>query len=159
MTTLSVELKPGYENRKANKPQSNYVRAHICRNYRQSARRSGREMTLTNEMCSELFQSPCHYCGIVRANKRVIPGRGYYEYNGIDRVDNAKGYTPDNVVPCCGQCNMAKSWRTYNEFLSWIYRIAIYQIINGGLRGVARMLRKKINKKLTLTYNEDALLY
>jgi hypothetical protein len=30
------------------------------------------------------------------------------EYNGIDRVDNEKGYLVENCVPCCFTCNSLK---------------------------------------------------
>jgi 5-methylcytosine-specific restriction endonuclease McrA len=37
---------------------------------------------------------------------------------GIDRVDNSIGYTPDNCVPCCTQCNRIKlDHLTYEEML------------------------------------------
>lgn len=29
-------------------------------------------------------------------------------YNGVDRVDNEKGYTKENCVPSCGSCNFKK---------------------------------------------------
>lgn len=28
---------------------------------------------------------------------------------GLDRLDNAKGYEPGNVVSCCSECNIARS--------------------------------------------------
>lgn len=40
--------------------------------------------------------SGCYYCG---DNFRV----------GIDRIDNGKGHTKDNVVPCCYDCNVARA--------------------------------------------------
>jgi hypothetical protein len=47
----------------------------------------------------ELVKSPCYYCN-------------YYletEINGIDRVDNSKGYTKENSAACCSICNRIKS--------------------------------------------------
>ena len=41
----------------------------------------------------------CFYC------KRRIPETLGHQ---LDRKDNAKGYTPDNVVPCCFDCNRIK---------------------------------------------------
>ena len=40
--------------------------------------------------------------------------------NGLDRVDSSKGYTIDNVVPCCAICNTAKNKMTQKEFKEWI---------------------------------------
>lgn len=28
---------------------------------------------------------------------------------GLDRINNSKGYTIDNIVPCCGNCNKLKN--------------------------------------------------
>jgi hypothetical protein len=41
-------------------------------------------------------------------------------YNGLDRVDNGKGYEIDNVVPCCKECNYAKCDRTQKDFVNWV---------------------------------------
>jgi hypothetical protein len=41
----------------------------------------------------------CFYCG------GDLPEAGY----GLDRKDNTKGYTLDNVIPCCWFCNNLKS--------------------------------------------------
>jgi len=37
--------------------------------------------------------------------------------------NDAKGYTIDNVVPCCTACNRAKWARTVEEFLGWIVQV------------------------------------
>lgn len=44
-------------------------------------------------------------------------------YNGLDRLDNTKGYTKDNVAPCCTVCNSAKGTLTVTEFSEWVERI------------------------------------
>lgn len=46
-----------------------------------------------------------------------------YINNGIDRIDNNKGYTIDNVVPCCKMCNQAKNDYTLQEFQDWVEKI------------------------------------
>ncbi len=51
---------------------------------------------------AELVMRPCHYC---RLANDVEAGRG------LDRLDNTKGYTPSNVVPCCSLCNMTRGAR------------------------------------------------
>ena len=40
--------------------------------------------------------------------------------NGIDRINSDKGYTIDNCVPCCAQCNHMKLDYTTEEFLTKI---------------------------------------
>ena len=39
------------------------------------------------------------------------------ESTGLDRVDSNKGYTDDNVVPCCGSCNQLKNELPYKYFV------------------------------------------
>ncbi len=73
-----------------------------------------------------LAQSPCAYCGTGPANVARIKGAGYeffVPYSGIDRVDNTRGYEPDNVVSCCGACNTAKSERSVADFIAHAQRI------------------------------------
>lgn len=50
----------------------------------------------TDWMIENILTKPCVYCG---DNKRV----------GCDRIDNSKGHTKDNVVPCCIECNHARN--------------------------------------------------
>ena len=45
---------------------------------------------------------------------------GDFTYNGIDRVDNTKGYQVNNCVASCFICNKAKGVMTQSEFLNWI---------------------------------------
>lgn len=66
--------------------------------YFRSALRRGYEFGLTLEKLQELVTSPCTYCGIEKET----------EINGIDRVDNSKGYTLDNVTTSCWNCNRMK---------------------------------------------------
>ncbi len=81
----------------------------------------------------ELSQMPCYYCNKLRSNKCVKKyknidnmQKSLYLYNGIDRIDNLKGHTIDNVVPCCKYCNFAKSNLNLEEFQDWIKRIKEY---------------------------------
>lgn len=54
---------------------------------------------------TQLWGKPCHYCGCE------------IEVTGLDRKDSDKGYTPDNVVPCCADCNVKKSTKPYEQFI------------------------------------------
>ena len=82
--------------------------------------REGREWTLTKELTTKLIQSDCHYCGLPAKDGTQLKG---VRRNGIDRVDSSKGYLPDNVVPCCKDCNRAKLALTQEQFKDLISRI------------------------------------
>jgi hypothetical protein len=72
----------------------------------------------------KIILSNCFYCGSLPSNlcsrSRTLPPE---PYNGLDRVDNTKGYTVDNVVPCCAHCNRAKNNYTQEEFYDHIAKI------------------------------------
>lgn len=74
--------------------------------YRTEDKKKGRD----NDITMDFFQNiilvqPCVYCGAV-------------ENIGCDRLDNSKGHTQDNVVPCCGDCNRTRGDRfTFQEML------------------------------------------
>lgn len=84
---------------------------------------------LNQEEFNILIKRPCTYCGKKDSNLVKVNGRHReFYYNGIDRVDNAKGYCKDNCVPCCRNCNKAKGTMSLVEFKNWID--AVYNTIN-----------------------------
>ena len=90
----------------------------ILLGYRRHARDAGRVFILTREQFTALVLAPCHYCGKEPSNHRVTKNcREGLIYNGIDRIDNTRGYEADNVVSCCRRCNTAKGAR-------WTYEVA-----------------------------------
>lgn len=42
---------------------------------------------------------------------------------GVDRINNDKGYTIDNVVTCCGDCNYMKRAMSVEAFLCRVKKI------------------------------------
>jgi hypothetical protein len=92
--------------------------------YQSGAYRRYIQWDLSMRDCSALFKADCHYCGIPPAP--VGKGKCVYIRNGIDRVDNDKGYISGNVVSCCSVCNIAKRIRTQEEFEAWIIRAAAH---------------------------------
>lgn len=97
--------------------------------YRQTLRNAasrGLTCTLTRDDVEKLVAMDCHYCGAPPANRRSSGplAAPKCKVNGIDRVDNARGYEPDNVAPCCPTCNGAKCTMTVTEFLAWAARVA-----------------------------------
>lgn len=94
---------------------------NIIRDYKRKAKNRNREFSLTKEQFRKLTKQKCFYCGAepcaILSSKK---SNGKYVYNGIDRVDNEKGYTVDNCVACCGTCNRMKNIHTQQDFLAKI---------------------------------------
>lgn len=86
-----------------------------------NAKVRGYDFDLTKEQVKEITKQSCFYCGAPPSNvsnrKKM---NGEYIYNGIDRVDNTKGYSVENCVPCCGDCNWRKSDRSTEDFMGWV---------------------------------------
>lgn len=96
--------------------------------FKSGARKRNLIFTLTKDDIKILTKSNCFYCGkspnqIFRRSKKYDEE---YIYNGIDRLDNTKGYIKGNVVPCCGRCNRAKFKDTPKDFKSLIITIYNY---------------------------------
>jgi len=93
----------------------------LMNSYRKHAKERGHIFKLTEEEFSKLTQKECHYCGAKPNNISRFPRHnGDYIYNGLDRIDNTKGYIIDNVVSCCKKCNRAKGNLTLQEYKNWI---------------------------------------
>ena len=60
---------------------------------------------LTFDQFVAMWQKPCYYCGC--AIKTI----------GVDRLDNAKGYTAENCRPCCTVHNIAKGEMSPEDFV------------------------------------------
>lgn len=92
--------------------------------YKHDAKNRNIVFFLTKEYFIKLSQGNCFYCNSkpskIEKNKF---NRGDFIYNGIDRIDNNKGYINGNVVSCCTVCNRAKREMTINEFYAWIDRL------------------------------------
>lgn len=74
------------------------------------------------------FSGNCYYCGIEPSRMAPIIGKTEkVKFNGIDRVDSLKGYSVDNCVSCCTECNLAKSDRSQENFLNWAKRLSFHQ--------------------------------
>lgn len=104
-------------------PEGEEAFNRLLRTYRRSAKARHLRFELSRETFYGLTQKPCHYCGTL-PYQVVMGSRSDYVYSGIDRVDSARGYTPENTVPCCWFCNNAKKTRTKEKFISWAKQIA-----------------------------------
>lgn len=96
----------------------------IINTYKQNAKKRGYTYSLTEKQFKEITKQNCYYCGgKPNAIMNHPRSNGAYIYNGLDRTDNTKGYTIDNVVPCCKRCNVAKNNLTFKEFKDWIVKV------------------------------------
>lgn len=91
-----------------------YRRRQNFHNYRNGAARRGYAWDLTLPDFLAITDRSCVYCGL-------SPSKG------IDRKDNSQGYLPENSVPCCKQCNLAKRDMSEREFFAWLQRLAQHQ--------------------------------
>lgn len=76
---------------------------HISVNYNVYRNRAdGKKLVfdLNKPIFDVMTSKECYLCG-KRTNEDHT--------NGIDRIDNSKGYTLDNCLPCCGDCNYLKN--------------------------------------------------
>lgn len=114
---------------------------HYLTHIRAGAKTRGLSCSLSLEEVKEISTKPCYYCGELpveytgyrnfreaarkwRGNKKLYPANVETVIkNGIDRVDNSRGYEKGNVVSCCEWCNKMKMDHTVDEFLDKIDRI------------------------------------
>lgn len=94
--------------------------------YKASAKKRGLLFEFNLEEFEEITQMPCEYCKDSPSNFKLSPNKiteKPYFYTGIDRVDNGKGYTKDNCVPCCKKCNFMKKNYSLEDFKTHIEKI------------------------------------
>lgn len=93
-------------------------------NYKSRAKRFDMPFNLTKMFFRKLTKQNCYYCGNEPNQIIQQPNQnGYYQYSGIDRLDNTKGYTVDNCVSCCKICNYMKKAYSVNDFYAHIKSI------------------------------------
>lgn len=110
-------------NRKASKASRNRIKEHCSisdtynirqsyYSYRYRCPKRGLEFDLKYEEFEKAYEAPCYFCNDT------------FDSVGFSRKDMSKGYTKDNVVPSCKQCNFHKKNKNINEFLEWCKKIA-----------------------------------
>lgn len=99
------------------------------RSYKNGAASRNYIFNITLEEFLIIINSNCHYCGQTPSDVKFFYSRKgkdethFVLVNGVDRVDNNKGYINGNIVPCCKICNSMKSNLTYNDFIDKISKI------------------------------------
>jgi hypothetical protein len=106
------------ESRKSITETSRWNTIYAAVRCRKVSRELGFDLSLEDFI--KISKMNCHYCGAA-PQKRSWKNDWHPDiyYNGLDRVDSARGYVYDNVVACCIRCNMAKSDGTFEEMLNW----------------------------------------
>lgn len=97
-----------------------HKRCNNCRykyhykHYQYGAKKRNLDFEIEKEFFYEFIKNKCEYCGMI----------DHCGWNGIDRSDNKKGYTINNIVPCCSMCNKMKSKYTINKFIKFCKNIS-----------------------------------
>ena len=101
----------------------------LKRNYIRGARDRNFKFELSTEEFRNLVTGNCYYCGAKPANEMKDESEhSKFIYNGIDRIDNSKGYEKYNSVSCCEKCNRMKNILGKAEFIKQCILISKYQI-------------------------------
>lgn len=101
----------------------------VFSNYKSRAKSKGWEFNLSREEFKGLIKSNYHYCGQKPNRIRLDRVKGKRDNsvsaltNGIDRIDSSKGYTKNNTLSCCEDCNKAKRNLSYIQFIELIKSI------------------------------------
>lgn len=82
--------------------------------YMHRAMNKNMEFGLTIQTFNSIIENPCYVCGKTVSNTHK---------NGLDRIDNLKGYIETNVKSCCSECNYMKRNQTKEEFFNKLYNI------------------------------------
>lgn len=96
----------------------------VKEDYKNNCKRRGLLFDLDDNDFKNLILANCHYCN--KEPSQTRKGRLTHAkivYNGIDRKDNLIGYTKENCVSCCKECNFLKTDKTYEQFLNKIKSI------------------------------------
>lgn len=97
--------------------------------YVNAAKKRNLPFTLTKQQFIDLTSMSCHYCGAEPTYKMLYKkdGRpmhnGGIVVNGVDRMNNTDGYSLENSVACCSECNFAKHARSKESFVAHCQRV------------------------------------
>lgn len=99
--------------------------------YQNGARNRKYSFTLSKSDFETIIKQDCIYCGCKpsKFKQNSKSSKGIY-FNGIDRVNNSKGYETSNCVPCCHICNRAKAGMSQKDFLEWVKKCFNFSIEN-----------------------------
>jgi hypothetical protein len=95
----------------------------IFYSYKKNAEKRNLKFNLNFEDFIRICENKCVYCGTLNSNTSKSSKLNEWNYNGIDRIDNNKDYTIDNVCSCCKTCNWMKNKLSKCDFLNHINKI------------------------------------
>ena len=109
---LRVESQRGVRER--NYKEEGFKNKYVIWNhYVKGAKKRGIDFNLKKDVFNLLIVQKCFYCDYIKDG----------EVNGIDRIDNNKGYIDTNIVSCCEACNSSKGTQHPQEFIDKLYLI------------------------------------
>jgi len=86
--------------------------------YKSRAIKKELEFSLNIDEFNEIIKNNCYYCG--KENTLL-------HKNGIDRKNNIIGYTNENSVACCSECNCMKGMLDDNTFVEQCKKICKFK--------------------------------
>ena len=94
-------------------------------NYVQRCKNDNIELSITEDDFASIAKDPCFYCGTMEKIEvdGVIDERGF---NGLDRMDQTRGYIWDNCVSACNMCNVMKKSLHIDVFLKRVEHMVSY---------------------------------
>lgn len=100
------------------------VEKKMFSSYKSQCKVAKKEFLLNFEEFKNLVNNNCYYCGEYPSKDRFIGNKSIKKsLNGIDRVDNNKGYIISNCVSCCTTCNFMKKTLKKEDFLNQVVKI------------------------------------
>lgn len=76
------------------------------------------ECEISKEKFHKIKSNDCYMCSKSSDENHV---------NGIDRIDSTIGYTKENCLPCCSNCNYMKKNYNFDAFVWQLYDIYCYK--------------------------------
>jgi hypothetical protein len=113
--------------------------------YKIRAENKGLSFDITKEQFETYKINPCYLCGKKGSETHS---------NGIDRLDNTKGYTLENAKSCCWVCNFMKKNCEYKALIDKLCLICSYQQEHPVLPSTQEENKNPIVKGNKLTHEE-----
>lgn len=107
----------------------------VYTSYIWGAKQRGLNFDLSPAQFLNLIHQNCFYCDAPPIERNTVTTHKHQyskNLNGIDRLNSSKGYTIDNCVPCCKQCNKMKMEYSVEDFYSKIRKIFYHKHLGEG---------------------------